>query len=425
MLSGIRIGAAVLVAACITSSEAHASDAVLEWNQIALAATVTAGQSAVPQIRSMAIVHVAMHDAVNLITRDYRTYLGGGAKPCGGSPEAAAIAAAHRALVGLFSAQMTQAQMTQLNASRAASLAARGLSEADPGIELGEAVAAAVLSLRANDGSAQSQFPYIPADAGAPGVWVPVGTAQPVVPGWGKVTPWVIEKVRRFRPEGPPSLRSRRYARDYNEVKEIGAFNSPTRTPEQTEIARFWLASPSLIWNGVARQLVEARGTSLSSTARVFALMYLAAADASIVCWDAKYTYNFWRPITAIQQGDTDGNDRTDIDLSWAPLFPTPQHPEYVSGHATNSSAMATVLSFIYGDDPGVPIVARSPTNLGFERNWIQLSDGVEEVIDARVYSGIHYRTSDEVGARVGHAVARTVIRQVLQPRRHRGHDRD
>ena len=422
MLSGIRIGAAVLAAACITSSEARASDAVLEWNQVALGATVTAGQSPVVQIRTMAIVHVAMHDAVNLITRDYKTYLGAGSMSCGGSPEAAAIAAAHRALVGLFSAET---QVKQLDAARAASLAARGLSEADPGIELGEAVAAAVLSLRSNDGSAQSQFPYLPPNAGAPGVWVPVGTAQPLLPGWGKVTPWVIKNARRFRPEGPPLLRSRRYARDYNEIQEIGPLNSPTRTAEQTEIARFWLASPSLIWNGVARQLVEARGSDLSSTARAFALMYLAAADASIVCWDAKYTFNFWRPITAIQHGDADGNDRTAGDPSWAPLFPTPQHPEYVSGHSTNSSAMATVLSFIFGDDPGVPIVATSPTNLGFDRHWTLLSDGVDEVIDARVYSGIHYRTSDEVGARVGHAVARSVLTRVLRPRRHQGHDRD
>jgi hypothetical protein len=235
----------------------------------------------------------------------------------------------------------------------------------------------------------------------------------------------VIEKARRFRPEGPPSLRSRRYARDYNEIREVGALNSLTRTAEQTDIARFWLASPSIIWNGVARELVEARGADLSSTARVFALMYLAAADASIVCWDAKYTFNFWRPITAIQNGDTDGNDRTDADPSWAPLFPTPQHPEYISGHSTNSAAMATALGFVFGDDPGVPIVATSTTNPGFEREWTLLSDGVEEVIDARIYSGIHYRTSDEVGAGVGQAVARSVVKHVLRPRRPHGDDRD
>jgi hypothetical protein len=422
MWNGIRIGAALLVAAGITSAEARASDAVLEWNQVALAATVTAGQNPVAQIRSMTIVHVAMHDAVNLITGDYKTYLAAGPRRCVGSPEAAAIASAHRALVGLFT---SEAQVMQLNAARAASLAGRGLSETDPGIELGELVAAAVLSLRSTDGSAQSQFPYVPSDAGTPGVWVPVGAAQALLPGWGKVTPWVIEKARRFRPEGPPSLRSRRYARDYNEIKELGALNSLTRTPEQTEIARFWLASPSIIWNGVARRLVEARGSDLPSTARVLALMYLAAADASIVCWDAKYTYNFWRPITAIQHGDEDGNDRTDADASWVPLTATPQHPEYISGHSTNSAAMVTALSFVFGDDPGVPIVATSTTNPSLTREWTLLSDGVEEVIDARVYSGFHYRTTDEVGARVGQAVGRSVVRRVLRPRRHHGYDKD
>jgi len=153
--------------------------------------------------------------------------------------------------------------------------------------------------------------------------------------------------------------------------------------------------------------------------------MYLAAADASIVCWDAKYTFNFWRPITAIHHGDEDGNDRTDGDPSWAPLTTTPQHPEYISGHSSNSAAMATALAFVFGDDPGVPIVATSTTNPGFTRDWALLSDGVDEVIDARVYSGFHYRTTDEVGARVGQAVARSVVKRVLRSRRHHGHDKD
>jgi hypothetical protein len=241
-----------------------------------------------------------------------------------------------------------------------------------------------------------------------------------VVPGWGNVTPWVVRKASLFRPDGPPKLRSRRYARDYNEIKEIGSLTSVTRTPEQTEIARFWLASPTVIWNGVARRMLEAHSADQSTTARVFALVYLAAADASIVCWDAKYTFNFWRPITAISQGDTDGNDDTIGDPAWTPLFPTPQHPEYLSGHSTNSSAMATILKLIFRDEPGVPILATSTTNPGFERQWESFSEGVEEVIDARIYSGIHYRTSDEVGARVGSLVARHVITHELRRRKDR-----
>ncbi|HLG56205.1 MAG TPA: vanadium-dependent haloperoxidase [Vicinamibacterales bacterium] len=409
--------AAVLVGLFMTSPLAHASDAVMEWNQIALAATVTANQGPLPQIRTMAIVHVSVHDAVNAVTREYKTYLDAPHKSWGASADAAAIAAAHRALVGLFSLQQQA-----LNTARTASLAARGLSESDPGIAVGEAAAAAILALRSSDGSAQAQFPYTAPGAGAPGVWVAVGGAPALLPGWGSVAPWVLRDSSQFRPAGPPRLRSRRYARDYNEVKDIGSAMSLTRTAEQTDIARFWLGSPSVIWNGVARGIIEARELDLSSTARAFALLYLAPADASIVCWDAKYTFNFWRPMAAIREGDADGNDDTLGDPTWAPLFPTPPHPEYLSGHTTNSGAMATVLKLLFGDDQDVPVVATSPTNPGFERQWGSFSEGIEEVIDARVYSGIHYRTSDEVGARVGRAIARFVVSQELRPRRHRQH---
>jgi len=414
----------VATAVCIsslllTSIPATASDnAVLEWNAIALAATVTAGQGPVPQIRTMAIVQTAVHDAVSAITREYRTYLSIRSAPWGASPDAAAIAAAHYALAGLF-----PAQAAALNAARAASLEARGLTDRDPGIGWGERVAAAILSIRSNDGAAQAQFPYTAPGAGNPGVWVAVGPAPPVTPGWGNVTPWVLRRGSQFRPDGPPPLRSRRYARDYNEIQEIGSLTSLTRTGEQTGIARFWLAPPSVLWNGVARQVIKARDLDLSASARTFALLYLAAADASIVCWDAKYTFNFWRPITAIHNGDADDNDQTVADPNWTPLFPTPQHPEYVSGHATNSSAMATILMRLFGDDPGAPIIAVSPTNPGFERQWATFSEGVEEVIDARIYSGIHYRTSDEDGARVGRRVARFVMKHTLLPRKNVGKD--
>jgi len=400
----------------IASVPATAQDAVMEWNDIALKATVTAGQGPVPQLRSMAIVQVAVHDAVNAITREYRTYLSIGGTPWNASPDAAAIAAAHHALTRLFP---DPDQVRALNLARATSLAARGLTERDPGVSFGEYVGGAIVSLRSNDGSAQAQFPYAAPGAGNPGVWVPVGPAPPATPGWGSVTPWLLRRGSQFRPDGPPRLRGRRYARDYNEVQTLGASDSQTRTPQQTEIARFWLASPAAIWNGVARQVIQARHLDLSATARTFALLYLATGDASIACWDAKYTFNFWRPITAIRNGHADGNDDTSADPTWTPLFTTPQHPEYVSGHATNSSAMATVLMRLFGDEPGTLIVAVSPTNPGFERRWETFSDGVEEVIDARVHSGIHYRTSDEEGARLGRRVARFVMNHALQPRKH------
>jgi hypothetical protein len=394
-----------------TSVPARADDAVMEWNQIALATTVTAGQGPIPQIRTMAIVEVSVHDAVNAITCDYRTYL---PIRCGwwGAPDAAAIAAAHRALVSLL-----PAQAAALDQARAASLAARGFTDKSPGVAFGEAVAAVIVAIRSNDGAAQAQFPYTAPGAGTPGVWVPVGPAPPATPGWGKVRPWVVRHLFPFQPDGPPALHSRRYARDYNEVKDVGALTSSSRTDEQTNIARFWLASPSIIWNGVARQAIQAHGLNLSATARTFALLYLAAADASIVCWDTKYSVNFWRPITAIQRGDVDDNERTDADPTWAPLFPTPQHPEYISGHSTNSSAMATVLILLFGDKSDAPLVVTSPTNPGFERHWATFTEGVEEVMDARVYSGIHFRSANEDGAQAGRKVARFVVNDALRDR--------
>jgi hypothetical protein len=403
---------ALFLCVLLTSVRAGAENAVMEWNQIAFAATVTAGQGPLPQVRSMAIVQVSVHDAVNAITCDYRTYL---SITCGswGSPEAAAIGAAHRALVGLFPGQA----MT-LNQARTASLAARGLTDTSPGVAFGEAVAAIILAVRSNDGAAQAQIPYTAPDAGSPGVWVAIGPAAPVLPGWGKVTPWVLRNLSQFEPDGPPPLHSRRYARDYNEVKEIGSLTSETRTAEQTEIARFWLATPTAIWNGVARQLVQDQGLDLSASARALALLYLASSDASVVCWATKYSVNFWRPMTAIRNGDDDDNVNTAADPNWTPLFPTPQHPEYISGHSTNSSAMATVLILLFGDERDTPIVATSPTNPGFERHWSTLSQGVEEVIDARIFSGFHYRTSDEDGAQVGRKIARFVVNHVLRDRR-------
>jgi hypothetical protein len=278
-----------------------------------------------------------------------------------------------------------------------------------------------LLALRATDGAAQASFPYTAPGAGNPGVWVPLGAAAPVLPGWGNVTPWVLRRGSQFRPEPPPSLESRRYARDYNEVREIGAVNSLTRTAEQTEISRFWLATPSAIWNGVARQVIEARGLDLSASARTLALLYLATSDAGIACWDAKYAYNFWRPTTAIHSADLDDNTHTLPDAAWAPLFNVPQHPEYVSGHSSNSGAMATVLILLFGDNPGVPLVATSPTNPTFQREWTTFSEGIEEVIDARIYAGFHFRTSMERAAALGRRIGRFVVNHSLEPCR--GHD--
>ena len=388
---------------------AQDSNVVTEWNQqaVTLALLPASALTSPPQARVMAIVQVAVHDAVNGITGKYETYLSPGAAPENASPEAAAIAAAHHALKGLFNSQAAS-----LDALYDSSLAAHGLSQNDPGIAYGRSAAAAILALRANDHSAQAQFDYTAPGVGTPGVWVRLNNAPASLPGWGNVTPFVLRSGSQFRPDPPPALDSKQYAKDYNEIKQIGVLNSSTRTDEQTQIALFWRASPTAVWNPALNQVLATHNLNLSATARAFALMYLATADASIACWDAKYAYNFWRPISAIKSGDSDGNESTAADGAWAPLIATPPHPEYPSGHTTNSSAMAMILESLFDDNPGVPIVV---TQTGITRQWRTFGEGVDEVIEARIYSGIHFRTADEVGARLGSKVARFVMKHALQ----------
>jgi hypothetical protein len=393
----------------MTEQSAQANDAITEWNLQAVTLTLLPASALAPvqQTRVMAIVQVAVHDAVNGITGEYATYLSPRPAPENASAEAASIAAAHHALRSLF-----DSQAASLNTLYEASLAAHGLSEDDPGIEYGRAAAAAILALRANDHSAQAQYEYTAPGAGTPGVWVRINNAPALLPGWGSVTPFVLRSGSQFRPDAPPALDSEQYARDYDEIKQVGSLNSSIRTGEQTQIASFWRASPTAIWNNVLSQVIATRDLDLSATARIFALFYLAAADASVACWEAKYTYNFWRPQLAIQSGDIDGNDFTAADPTWVPLFPTPPHPEYPSGHSTNSSAMATILGLLFEDDPGAPIVV---TISGITRQWSTFSEGINEVIDARIYSGIHFRTADKVGARLGRQVARFVSNHALR----------
>ncbi len=387
-------------------------DVVAEWNAEAVRLTLLASSSQAPvqQTRTMAIVQVSVHDAVNGITLQYRTYLPTDAAPSNASPEAAAIAAAHHSLRNLFPAP---AHVTTLDAMFLASLAAHGLSIDNPGVAYGQSMAAAILANRASDGSATAQFPYTAPGSGQPGVWVRLTALDALLAGWGDVVPWSLRGGSQFRPEPPPALESAEYAKDYNEIKEIGSLNSTTRTAEQTQIATFWLASPAAIWNQPLRQLVAASDFDLSTRARTYALMYLSAADSSIACWEAKYEYNFWRPQPAIRRGDEDGNDATTADPTWTPLFTTPRHPEYPSGHTANSTAMASILALIFGDDPGMPIISTIGT---ITREWNTFDEGLDEVIDARVYSGIHFRTADVAGSRQGRQVAHFIWTHELRP---------
>ena len=408
----------LLSVACVTGASTHpnqppkpalTSNVVIEWNDVAVRLTLQAVPPlvAVQQTRVMAIFQLAVHDAVNGITGDFETYLSP-VPPPNASPEAAAIGAAYETLKNLF-----PGNDALLDSRLLSSLQEHGTSMADPGFSYGRAIAVAILAVRANDHSAEAQFNYDAPNQGAPGVWVRLANAPAQLPGWGRVTPFVLRSGSQFRPDAPPDLTSETYARDYNEIKQIGVSTGSTRSAEQSNIALFWRASPTAIWNNVLVQVVQSRNMDLSSQARLFALFYLAASDASVACWDAKYEYNFWRPQSAITNGNADGNDQTAGDAAWKPFIATPPHPEYPSGHATNSSAMAKILTLEFGDTPGIPITV---TQTGITRTWSSFSEGVNEVIDARVYSGIHFRNSDEVGARIGRQVAQFVSTHALRP---------
>lgn len=387
------------------------ADPVLDWNVLALRTTAAAAFNPPVESRNLAIVHAAIFDSVNSIAKQFRPYAvqmpGDGA-----SAEAAAIAAAHFALVQLY-----PAQKTTLDDAYNTSIAAVPDGPAKTsGITLGEAVATAVLNLRATDGAAAAvAAPYTPGSA--PGDWIPTppAFAPPLDPGWGQVLPFVLESGSQFRPGPPPPLDSGRYARDFNEIKEIGSATSLTRTADQTDLARFWISTGPQNWNPAARQVATARGLSLVENARLFALLSLAGADAFIAAWDAKFTYNQWRPITAIRAADTDGNAATDADPTWNPLLPTPRFPDYIAGHTTYAGAAQEVLEFVFGTDPGVVMTLTSASAPGVVETYSTFEQIADGVVEARVLAGIHWRTSSERGRMVGEDVGRYAVHHYLQ----------
>ena len=319
------------------------ADVVTDWNNAALDA-IRAERTAPPiASRNLAILHVSIYDAVNGIARTHERYLVPSVVPRSASRPAAASAAAHRALVNLF-----PANASNFDALHAAILA--GIPDGPHkrvGIIWGEFVASVILAVRANDGSNAAVPP--PGGSG-PGVWVPTPPAflPYLLPQWGFVVPFGMSSSSQFRPPGPPSLDSQQYAADYKEVKELGAAVGSMRTEEQTEIALFWAdgagtETPPGHWNSIAQVLAAAQGNTLEENARLFALLNIAMADAAICAWDAKYTFDFWRPVTAIAFAEPQ--------LNWMSFIVTPPFPDYTSGHSTFSAAAATVLPLFYGTE--------------------------------------------------------------------------
>ncbi len=391
------------------------ADAVLDWNEILLNAIRTDSTAPPRAARAMAILHIAVYDAVNGINPTHESYHVDPAAPTGASPEAAVAAASHAVLVALFPAQqatLDEAYDNSLNAI------ADGSSKND-GIEWGQTVSAAVLALRANDHSSDS-VAYTPGTE--PGEWQPTppAFAAAALPQWPMVTPFAMTRGSQFRQGGPPALDSAEYAAAFNEVKDMGGAVSATRTPDQTEVAQFWVngpgtATPPGHWNSIAQLIAEQQGNTLAENARLFALMNIALADAAISAWDNKYAYNDWRPVTAIPAADTDGNDATEADPDWLPLIPTPPFPDYTSGHSTFSAAASTVLARYYGRDDiafqtssdGLPDVTRSYTSF---------SQAADESGKSRIYGGIHWEFSNADALRGGRDLGDYVYDNYLKP---------
>lgn len=400
-------GATLTLAALLAAAPAANADTVADWDDRVTEAGVRAKQAPFVHTRSAAIVHLAMFEAVNAIDGRYHAYRAGAALSAGASREAAAAAAAHAALQRLY-----PDQVKVFDAALDTALAPIAESAAkSSGLRIGRQAADAILALRAKDG-ADAPGTWRPQTS--PGVYVP--TAMPVASHWGRMTPFVLKDAAQFRPPPPIALTSARWAGDYGEVKAKGARTSSARTAEQTDIARVWELTGPPFHSQVVRQLVATRRLDLLDSARLFALHAMAMADSYIAVFDAKYHYNFWRPVTAARNGDIDGNDATERDAGWEPLVPTPMHPEYPCAHCINSGAGAAVLEAFFGD--AVPEFGVSnPAVAGVTRRFRRLSALVSESIDARVLGGMHYRFSGEVGAAMGRQIGEYVVRTALQPR--------
>ena len=386
------------------------ADTVTDWNQTAIevmkVAKVRVGSG--PGLRTLAMVHVAMSDAINSVQSRYTRYVATVPVIHGASAEVAAAAAARQILVQLYPNQ--KAMIDEAYAGSVKSIP-DGAAKSD-GILLGEQVAAAVHGDRSTDGTSVPDT-YRPLTS--PGVWVP--TTPPAVAQYARAKPWVLKSADQLRPGPPAQLSSVLYARDYNETKALGGAKSTERTPEQTAAVKFWnIDTLAPAWQAAARQLSAAKGLSLAENARLFALLNMGTANSVIADWDAKFTYNFWRPVTAIRNGDMDGNDATERDPGWTPLEPTPMHPEYPSQAAIASGVAVGVLESVFRSQPVITITATDFMNPKLTRQFNSIAQMAEEHKNVRIWGGIHFRHSLEVGYDMGKKIAAYLIDNSLKP---------
>jgi hypothetical protein len=401
------VAAAVMVAATPSAF----ANVITDWDEKAIAAVAPmsslGGTNPYLAQRMMALVHVAMFDAVNSIERRYRPYLVQLPAAPTTSKEAAAAAAA-AAVLATIDAKTAAEMKTALGAYLES--IPDGAAKAD-GIKHGEAVAAKVLEARANDGS-NAPDAYRPRTT--PGVYVP--TPITISSMWPDMKPFAMAKGSQFRPKPPIALESKEWARDYNELKDYGGQNSVKRTAEQTETARFWLVGPPVAYHPFVRKLVIAKQMNVVDSARFMALIAVGITDSIIAVLDAKYHYNFWRPITAIRNGDEDRNPATEREANWQPIANTPMHPEYPCAHCIQSGSVAGVVKAVFGTMDIPEIAITSPTAPGITHRWTNMTAFTQEIAAARIWAGFHYRFSTRVGTEMGLQIGDHVVKNVMQP---------
>jgi hypothetical protein len=381
------------------------ANVITDWDENAIAMVASMPPNTAQ--RWMAMVHTAMFDAVNSIEPRYRPYMSQLSAVPGTSKEAAAATAA-AAILAAVDAKVAE-RVKALEASYLKSVP-DGEAKSD-GIKLGEAVAAKILQARANDGSAAVDD-YRPRTSA--GVYIP--TAVTAGSMWPAMKPFAITKPSQFRPAPPVSLASDEWAASYSEIKDYGGKASAKRSAQQTEIARFWLMVGARAYHPFARQLVIARQMNVADSARFMALVAVGLTDAYIAVFDAKYHYNFWRPITAIRNGDIDGNRATDRDAEWQPLDLTPMHPEYPCAHCIQSGALASIVEAALGVVAIPEVAMTSATAPDVTHRWTDLAAFTDEVANARIWAGFHYRFSTRVGTEMGRRLGEFVVNNVMQP---------
>ena len=384
-----------------SQSRAAAVDPITRWSAEAETAAAAAGMAPLRTPITFAILHVAMYDAVNAIGGHGDPYAVSPTVTRPASAEAAAIEAGYRILLAEVPSQQTALDLVygQLLTLVPDSAARQN------GLRVGAEVARRLLEIRANDGR-NAALPYVPGSG--PGVWVPTppGFLAVSTAALARLTPFTMDRPSQFRPAGPPAFDSNTWARDFNEVKRLGAQTGSTRSAKQTATAWFWEPLAGTVWPASIRRLATEQAMDLESSARFQAAAFAAFADSLVACWDAKFAFSTWRPVTAIRAGDSDGNALTEPDSDWLPLAITPNFPEYPSGHACTTAAVAhTIEQFL---PQAVSIPTRHVVS-GEERFFRKASDVVEEVVDARMLLGVHYRFANEDGADIGRKVARQI----------------